>query len=103
MGTYSLFACTDHRRQVAHRQYKFRLQRWSRSLQVRAMHKRHLQTSDIQLMPQYSVMLTSCICSHTACWLIDIYSWVTIPVICNDKLVGQFAARSGSPHDKSSH
>ena len=23
MATYSLFACTDHRRQVAHRQYEF--------------------------------------------------------------------------------
>ena len=27
MATYCLFACTDHRRQVAHRQYRFRLQR----------------------------------------------------------------------------
>ena len=73
------------------------------------MHKRHLQTSEIQLMPDYSVKLSSCICSHTdsscpGCWLIDIYSWVTIPVMYNDKLVGQCAARSGSPHDdKSSH
>ena len=37
-------------------------------------------------MPDYSVKLSSCICSHTdsscpGCWLIDIYSWVTIPVM----------------------
>ena len=38
-----LRACyTDHRRQVAHRQYKFQSQWWLRSLQVRAMHKQHL-------------------------------------------------------------
>ena len=42
MATYCMFACTDHRWQVAHRQYKFCLRRWLRSLQVRAMHKRHL-------------------------------------------------------------
>jgi len=33
MATYSLFACADHRRQVAHRQYKFWLRWWLRSLQ----------------------------------------------------------------------
>ena len=27
MASYSLFACTDHRWQVGHRQYKFRLRR----------------------------------------------------------------------------
>ena len=42
MATYSLIA-TAHRRQVPHRQHKF-------TTGVRRMHKRHLHTSEIQLM-----------------------------------------------------
>ena len=43
MATYCLFA-TNHQRQVAHRQYKFRSRRWlsGRVRTVRAMPKRHL-------------------------------------------------------------
>jgi len=43
MATYCLFA-TNHQRQVAHRQYKFRSRRWlsGRVMTVRAMPKRHL-------------------------------------------------------------
>ena len=72
MATYSLFA-TDHRRQVAHRQHKFQSQQWlRRSVQVRAMHKRHLIVRNSA--HGYSVKLSSCICSDTdsscpGCWL----------------------------------
>ena len=43
MATYCLFA-TNHQREVAHRQYKFRSRRWlsGRVMTVRAMPKRHL-------------------------------------------------------------
>ena len=37
--TDNFLLATDHRWQVAHRQYKFRSQQWLRSLQVRAMHE----------------------------------------------------------------
>ena len=50
MASYSLFA-TDHQRQVVHRQYKFDHDGLScRFRTVRAMPKRHLWTSEVQLM-----------------------------------------------------
>ena len=91
-------------------QIKFRSQRWLRSLQVMAMHKWHLI---VRISAHdYSVKLSSCICSHNdsscdGCWLmwyLDIYLCVTNPALCDDKLVSQCAARSGSPRDdKSPH
>ena len=91
-------------------QIRFQSQLWSRSLQVRAMHKRHLIVGISA--HDYSVKLSSCICSHTdsscpGCWLmwyLDIYLCATNPALCDDKLVSRCATRSGLPRDdKSSH
>ena len=66
-------AATDHQWQAAHRQYKFRSRQWLKSLQVLAMHERHLAINTRNPAHDFSVKLSLCICSHTdsscpGCW-----------------------------------
>ena len=89
-----LLAATDHQRQAAHRMSIM-------LSQVRAMHKRHINTRNSA--HDLSVKLSPCICIHTdsscpGCWYIAICLQILLCTMTN-----QIAACSGSPHyDESS-